>query len=139
LQPSDAVAQSKDNMTRLAEKPEVSVDSGVTIISLGPAFETVDEQTLDNGLRDALLELTQAVEPPLVVLDLAFTRFFGSSFIEVVFRIWHRLQARAGGNFALAGLSPYCLEVLKVTHLDSLWRHFPTRAEAVGWLASGGR
>jgi hypothetical protein len=45
--------------------------------------------------------------------------------------MWNRLQTKPAGNFAICGLTPYCLEVLKITHLDTLWRIFPQRGEAV--------
>lgn len=111
--------------------PQVTLDKRVTVIGLGPGFESVDEHTLDGGLRDSLLDAADAAEPPRVVLDLSHTTFFGSSFIEVLFRMWNRLQSRAGGAFALSGVTPYCEEVLHVAHLDTLWRVYPDRAAAV--------
>lgn len=111
--------------------PEVVVDDGVTVIVLGPAFQVVDEHVLDGGLGGAMMEIAEDANPPLVVLDLSHTRFFGSSFIEILFRLWTQLQARPGGNFAICGLTPHCLDVLKITHLDTLWRLFPDRGEAV--------
>jgi anti-anti-sigma regulatory factor len=108
----------------------------VTVIGLGPGYHSVDEHILDGGLRAALLEKAEEADPPLVVLDLSHTTFFGSSFIEILFRLWNRLQAKPGGGFAICGLTSYCLEVLKVTHLDTLWRLYPTRDEAIRALTS---
>lgn len=110
--------------------PEVAVEDGVTVVTLGPQFENLDEWILD-GLRETLLNVSQQADPPLVVLDLSHTKFFGSSFIEVLFRLWNRLNTRQGGQFAISGLTPYCAEVLSITHLDTLWRTFPKRDEAV--------
>src|SRR5579864_7030000 len=78
--------------------PDVAVDNGVTVIGLGPAFQIVDEQILDSGLGGTLIEIAEEADPPLVVLDLSHTQFFGSSFIEILFRLWTRLQARPGGT-----------------------------------------
>jgi hypothetical protein len=50
----------------------------------------------------------------------------------------NRLQSKPQGGFAICGVTPYCQEVLKIAHLDTLWRLFPTRADAVGALSSGG-
>ena len=119
--------------------PEVVVDSGVTVIGLGPAYQIVDEHVLDGGLGGTLKEIADEADPPLVVLDLSQTRFFGSSFIEILFRLWTQLQARPGGNFAMCGLTPHCLDVLKITHLDTLWRLFPNREEAVRSLTPTGK
>ena len=66
--------------------------------------------------------------------DLSYTKFFGSSFIEVLFRVWNRVNG-AGGKFALAGLTSYCREVLEITHLDKLWPMLPNADEAVSAIA----
>jgi anti-anti-sigma regulatory factor len=116
----------------------VAVDHGVTVIGLGPGYQIVDEQVLDGGLGGSLLDIAHDAEPPMVVLDLSHTQFFGSSFIEVLFRVWTQLQARPGGAFAICGLTPHCLDVLKITHLDTLWRLFPCRDDAVRAMSAGG-
>jgi anti-anti-sigma regulatory factor len=65
------------------------------------------------------------------VLDLSHTKFFGSAFIEIMFRAWNRLGSRPGGSFAISGLTPYCSEVIATTHLDRLWPIFDTQDDAV--------
>ncbi len=122
-------------MSAPAAAPEVAVDGNVTVITLGPAFKVIDEHLLDTGLGDSLIEMADGAKQPLIVLDLSNTQFFGSSFIEVLFRLWTKLQSRGGGKFAICGLTPHCLDVLKITHLDTLWRLTPTREEAVRALA----
>jgi anti-sigma B factor antagonist len=119
--------------------PEVVVAGPVTVIGLGPAYQIIDEHVLDGGLGESMIEAADEADPPLVVLDLSHTQFFGSSFIEVLFRLWTRLQSRSGGSFAICGLTPHCLDVLKITHLDTLWRVFPNRDEAVRSLSTGGK
>jgi anti-anti-sigma factor len=118
-------------MTNTDLHPEVTVDRGITVIELGAGFQSVDERALDSGLRTSLLEMAESADPPVVLLDLSHTNFFGSSFIEILFRLWNRLNAKPGGNFAICGLTSYCLEVLKITHLDTLWRLYDTRDEAL--------
>lgn len=111
----------------------ISVDGGVTVVSLtAPEFENIDERNIDQA-RSALLELAQATTPPLLVLDLSATKFFGSSFIEALFRTANRMKSR-GGKFALSGLGPYCMEVIQITRLDSLWPVTKTSQEAVAKL-----
>jgi len=119
--------------------PAVTVEGLVTVIELGPGYQIVDEQLLETGIEESLVDLVAEANPPLVVLDLAHTRFFGSSFIEVLFRLWTAVQGRPGGSFALCGLTPHCLDVLKITHLDTLWKLFPTRADAVRALQAAAR
>jgi len=119
--------------------PEAILDGQVTVIELGPGYQILDEQLLDTGVEDSLAEIVAQADPPLVVLDLSHVRFFGSSFIEILFRLWNNVQARPGGAFALCGLTPHCLDVLKITHLDTLWKLFATRAEAVQALDAKAR
>jgi len=66
----------------------------------------------------------------LQVVDLSGVDFFGSSFIELLYRVWSRLHNR-GGQFALCGLSPYCREVIEVTNLNTLWPLYASVDEAV--------
>ena len=65
---------------------------------------------------------------------MASTEFFGSSFIESLFRVWKKLNPKPGAKFAISGLQPYCKEVLEVTHLDRLWPLPANRAAAVALL-----
>lgn len=101
----------------------------VTVISFGRQFETLDEQALDQ-IRQSVLDAAAQANPPRIVINLSHTKFFGSSFIEVLFRVWKRANG-ADGKFALAGLTSYCREVLEITHLDKLWPMLPTEDEAV--------
>lgn len=115
----------------MADKnPRVEKRGDVTCILLGPDFETLDETRLDT-IRAQLLDAAAAANPAKVVIDLQFTSFFGSSFIEVLFRIWNRINSAPNGKFAISGLNAYCREVLEVTHLDRLWKLYPTVDAAV--------
>lgn len=122
-------------MGTTAVGPERTVENGVTVIALGPAYESLDEHVLDQ-VKDQLVQFASEADPPRVVVDLSHTKFFGSSFIEVLFRMWRKVTGQPDGRFAVCGLAPYCLEVLKITHLDTLWHAHSSRAEAVKWLGS---
>jgi anti-anti-sigma factor len=102
----------------------------VTVVTLGPEYENLEETELDL-LKGALLEVAERADPPVVVLDLSHLRYFGSALIEALFRAWNHLKARPGGRLALCGLTSYCREVVEITHLDQLWSIFETRDEAV--------
>jgi len=119
-----------------ARVPTIRKQDGVTVISLGPEYESLDEHLLED-LGDLLLTTAQQADPPRVVLDLSHTRFFGSAFLEILFRMWNRLRAREEGRLCISGLSPYCREVLEVTHLDRLWDIRETRDKAVQLLQNG--
>ena len=105
-------------------------DGDVTVVVFGPEQRQLDEVGLEKIGRQ-LVEVAQAASPPLLVLDMAPTEFFGSSFIEALFRVWKKLNTQPGAKFAISGLQPYCKEVLEVTHLDRLWPLPATRAEAI--------
>jgi anti-sigma B factor antagonist len=113
--------------------PSITQEQGVTVISLGEEFEKLNDLELE-GLKGALFDAAVQAEPPLVVLDLSRLRFFGSSFIEALFRAWSQLHTRPGGKMSLCGLTGYCREVVEITHLDRLWSVFETRDEAVRGL-----
>ncbi len=76
-----------------------------------------------------LLKTAAEADPPLLVLDLSNLRFFGSGFIEALFRAWSVLDACPGGRMSLCGLTAYCREVVEITHLDQLWRVFDSRTK----------
>ena len=114
--------------------PGIQKLSDVTIVALGPEYENLDEHLLDE-LRGPLLEASKAADPPLFVIDLSHTKFFGSSFIELLFRIWNRMKAQEGGKFGISGLTAYCREILEVTHLDKLWEIYDSTDDAVRSLS----
>ncbi|GIX03316.1 MAG: hypothetical protein KatS3mg113_0322 [Planctomycetaceae bacterium] len=107
----------------------------VTVIRLEAPCRLIEEPLIES-LQDELLGLAQNLYPPVVVLDLSLVEFFSSSFIEVLFRVWNRLQQHPDGKMVLASVHPYCREVLEVTHLDKLWPIYHTANEAVKTLAS---
>jgi len=119
----------------MSPEPKISVENGVTVLALGPGFAQIDERVVDQ-IRDWLDLDPYLAQPPLLVVDLTYTKFFGSSFIEILFSLWTKLNAIPGGRFALSGVTPYCREVLKVTHLDTLWGMYGTSKEAVEALRS---
>jgi anti-anti-sigma factor len=119
-----------------SRSPNISKQYGITIISLGSEYENLDEPGLED-LKEKVLDVARNADPPLVILDLSHTKFFGSAFIEVLFRTWNRLKGRDSGRFCISGLTPYCKEVIEVTHLDELWKIFDTLDEAIADLKSG--
>jgi anti-sigma B factor antagonist len=113
-----------------AKVPTITNEQGVTVIAPGPEYEHLDDSEIET-LKSTLFEAASQTDPPLVVLDLSRLRFFGSAFIEALFRTWTHVNSRPGGKLSLCGLNDYCREVVEITHLDRLWTVFPTRAEAL--------
>jgi len=111
------------------KKPDIVTQDGVTVVVFGPAFDRISEDSIP-AASEALLQAA-AGESNKVVVDLSHTQFFGSSFIEALFRGWNKLKPRPGATFALCGLTTYCQEVLEITNLNRLWPIFPTRDAAV--------
>ena len=109
-------------------------EGDVTVVVFGPGQRHLDEVGLE-AIGNQLIEIAHEANPPKMVLDMAATEFFGSSFIEVLFRVWKRLNTQPGAKFAIAGLQEYCREVLEITHLDKLWPLAANRGEAVAGMA----
>lgn len=107
---------------------------GITVIELGPRYESLDQASLME-FGGLLLSEASHASPPLLVLDLSQTTYIGSSFIELVVRAWKRLKSRRG-TLALCGVQPFCAEVLQITRLDRLWPTYATRGEALAALAT---
>lgn len=117
----------------LVDNIEISKDRGVLVVTFGEGFEQIDEENV--GLaREAITTIAEQ-RPTRLVVNLEQTTFFGSSFIEVLFRAWNQIKDVKDGQFALSGLNVYCEEILQVTNLDRLWTIYPDREAAVTALA----
>jgi len=114
-------------------KIEFSREKNVTVLSLAADYESLDGAGIAE-LLSTLLNTVQSIDPPLMVVDLSETNIFGSAFIEALFRAFNRLGTRDGAAFALCGLTPYCREVIDVTHLDRLWEIYESREQAIDAL-----
>lgn len=110
-------------------RPQIIEVDGVTVVAFGPEFERIDEGLIP-AIGEVFSQLAAQKRRPLVV-DLAQTKFFGSSFIELLFRLWNRAKDAQGHGFALAGVSDYCQEIMSVTNLQQLWPMYATRDQAV--------
>ena len=75
----------------VSNTPEVIQDCGVTIVALGTHYENLEDHLLDL-VRTVVLDRADKADPPRVLLDLSHTKYFGSAFIEVLFRAWNRLE-----------------------------------------------
>jgi len=110
-------------------------DGDVTIVVFGAGQRHLDEVGLE-AIATQLIQIADEAKPPRVVLDMTMTEFFGSSFIEILFRVWKKLNTQPNAKFAISGLQEYCREVLEVTHLDKLWPLYATRADAIAGMAA---
>lgn len=106
--------------------------SGVTVVQLGPEYESLDDEAVREFGELLLTEATHA-DPPRLVIDLSETDYISSSFLEVLVRAWKRIKQR-GGVMVLCAVQDFCVEVLQITRLNSLWPRYPTREDAVNAL-----
>jgi anti-sigma B factor antagonist len=107
----------------------------ILVVEFGKSYDSLDLQRFDEA-RSTLLDEADRAEPPLVILDFARTEFIGSSFIELLVRVWKRLKHR-GGHMALCNVNPFCEEVFRVTRLNLLWPICPSRQAAAEALREG--
>lgn len=114
---------------------EIDSEDDVTVITFDKPLEHLDDNAVMQH-QDLLLATARDASPPRLVLDLTNVTHFGSTFIELIFRISNQLSTTPQSRFAICGLSEYCLEVLQVTHLDQLWPIHTTRSEAIKQTAS---
>jgi len=104
-------------------------DGNVTVVVFSNELKQLDELNVVS-IGDRLLEIADGLTRPNLVLDLNAIEFFGSSFIEALFRVWKRLNTKPAAQFGIAGLQPYCREILEVTHLDKVWPLFDSSEAA---------
>ena len=122
----------------MSDNTTIQIDSenGVTVVTFGQLLEHLDDHAVIEH-QELLVSTARDAAPPHVIFDLSNVRLFGSTFIEVIFRVWIQLDTANEGRFALCGVSAHCLEVLQVTHLDQLWPIHSTRAEAIQQITAG--
>lgn len=112
----------------------ISREDGVTIVELDHSYDALDEKPIE-ALSQLLLSETDSQETPHLLLDFSETVYISSRVLEVLFRTWKRVKDRRG-RMVLCSLSPFCAEVLHITHLDTIWDIDPTRQQALQRLRS---
>ena len=102
----------------------------ITIISLGTEFDKLEGDLVQEA-EELLLDVVENKDCSHLIIDMQNTRFFGSSFIEALVRIWNRLKLNDQGTLQLCCLQSYCKEILEVTHLDKIWKVSESREDAL--------
>ena len=108
-------------------RPERQGD--VTILSLGPRYEALNEPVMQNT-RELLLKLAVEVDPPKLLFDFRNTRYFDSMMVELLFRVWNPISRRKG-QFAFCNLQEFPSKVIRTARLDTLWGIYPSREDAL--------
>jgi anti-anti-sigma factor len=117
-----------------ASSPQVETHADATIVRFSGEYDALDEKRLADAER-TLLQAVEGAVRPLVVIDLAATRYMGSAFIELLSRAWQRICHRQG-QMVLCGVQPFCADVLRAAGLDRLW---PSHADCKAALAAMGQ
>lgn len=115
--------------------PLVSKHDDVTVITMGPSYDSFDDERLEN-LKEVVFDIVQTADPPRVVIDMSQTTFFASSFIAVLNQGVKKMKARENGKIVVSGLTKFAAEVFSVARLDRVWDIYPTREEAVRALCN---
>jgi anti-anti-sigma factor len=68
-----------------------------------------------------------------VVLDFHNTDYYGSTALAFFVKLCKRVKS-GGGTMAFCNVSPHEMEILRLTHLDTLWPIFPSLPEALRHL-----
>lgn len=119
----------------MSESVSIEVESqrGATVIALGAEVGDLDDDRVDE-VAVLMLEAAKTASPPYLVVDLSQTKYFGSSFLGILFRVWNRIRARQGGRFAICGLRDFCADVIETAHLNELWDIFDSCEDAIASL-----
>lgn len=108
---------------------EISQEGDITFVGFSAKLAQLDETKLVD-VSNSMQQVADQSAGQMVVLDLSRVEFFGSSFIEAMFRTWNRLNRKPGSKLVLCGLQEYCKEVVQITHLDRIWPVVANREEA---------
>ena len=106
------------------------------VVHLGSSYKSLNEDCVER-VEHFLLSAADLPDAKYLVIDLSGTEYFGSRFIEALFRAHNRMK-RKGGRFALSGLQPYPEQVIRISRLDTIWPLFKTPQDAVRILSSSG-
>jgi len=82
------------------------------------------------GGAESVLALLDDAHVQNVLLDFHNTDYYGSTALAFFVKLWKRVKS-GGGIMVFCEISVHEQEVLRLTHLDTLWPIFATRAEAL--------
>lgn len=100
-----------------------------TIIEFGKENPELTEANLCK-VSQQIIGSIKSAELPAFVYDLSHSTIISSYFIHLLIKTWKLAKAR-GGNIVLVGLKADGLDELKRLRIDSLWKRYESRDEAV--------
>ena len=85
---------------------------------------------------EGLLQRLDTVEVRGVVIDFGKVEYFGSTLLEALLRVWHKVHPD-GKTMALCRVKPVGLEILDVSKFNTLWPICGSRREAAEAVRAG--
>lgn len=89
-----------------------------------------DDGTAIQSAGDALAGDAITAAHPNVIIDLTGTKYFGSSFVGLLFALRRRV-IDLGGQLAACGVNEDCVSVLNVTRFTDSCPVFDSRSQAI--------
>ncbi len=115
--------------------PLTKHEGAVTVLHLAACSSRWGADQIDKH-RAALLEQSCQIKPgQSLLIDMTSVEFFGSAFIELLLQIWNGVKQNEGSKMALCGASNYCMDIITVTRLDSIWPIYPDPSAGVSGLS----
>jgi anti-anti-sigma factor len=108
---------------------EVQQVGDVLVLTPRGDLGSLEDQEIGSEMK-ATLELMQRSSINRVVIDFSSSKFFGSTMLGAMIKLWKRVSA-AQGKMSLCNLSDHEREVLKVTKLDGVWPQLDSRHAAI--------
>lgn len=112
---------------------EVVRDGDITVAAFTSALRNINEVQRQH-VCGQLEDLAETSVPPWMIVDLTDVEYFGSSFVQVLLRVWARICSRDDARFAVIVLQKNCR--MEITQVDREMPVFATRAEAIAALSS---
>lgn len=88
-----------------------------------------DYERITDGAKDVLDLITNG-HVKNVVMDFSRTDYYGSTALGFFLKLWKRVKGQ-NGKMAFCNVSDHEMEVLQLTHLNTLWPICKTRQEAL--------
>lgn len=117
-------------MQQQVEPLEVQVQDGVTFVRVGGHYGNFEEDAVEK-IREELFAILDAAAEPLLCIDFSRSKYFGSAFMGVLFRVWKRVHSKDGGNFAMCSLTEEASSIIRAAQLQQLWPVCENRDEVI--------
>ncbi len=116
--------------------PLVEHEKSVTILNLASCCPRWGSEQIDEHRTSLLDQSLKVNHDQALLIDMSQVTFFGSAFIELLLQIWNNIKQKSGAKMAICCASNYCMDIITITRLDSIWTIYPSRQSAIEGLTS---